>query len=226
MDCLEGMKLMPDHSIDAIIADLPYGVLNRQNHAARWDQKIPLAPLWEQYLRVTKPDSPIILFAQGMFTAELVLSQPKLWRYNLVWHKDRSSGHLNANRMPLRQHEDILVFYRRLPVYHPQMMPCPPERRNHGRRKTEGFTNRCYGGIKLAPGAHRRRQISDIGHIGAEGTQERCILPPHTETCGIVGISDTDLHRRGRHRAGQLYRFWDNGCRSSPSRTALHRFRD
>ena len=113
-----------------MIADLPYGVLNRQNSAAQWDQKIPLAPLWEQYLRITKPDSPIILFAQGMFTAELVLSQPKLWRYNLVWHKDRVSGHLNANRMPLRQHEDILVFYRKLPVYHPQMTPCPPEKRN------------------------------------------------------------------------------------------------
>lgn len=62
-----------------------------------------------------------------MFTAELVLSQPKLWRYNLVWHKDRVSGHLDANRMPMRQHEDIVVFYRKLPVYHPQMIPCPPE---------------------------------------------------------------------------------------------------
>lgn len=151
MDCLEGMKQIADRSVDAVIADLPYGVLNRQNGAARWDQKIPLAPLWEQYLRITKPDSPIILFAQGMFTAELVLSQPKLWRYNLVWHKDRVSGHLNANRMPMRQHEDIVVFYRKLPVYHPQMTPCPPEKRNHDRRKTEGFTNRCYGGMKLAP---------------------------------------------------------------------------
>ena len=129
MDCLEGMKQIADRSVDAVIADLPYGVLNRQNGAARWDQKIPLAPLWEQYLRITKPDSPIILFAQGMFTAELVLSQPKLWRYNLVWHKDRVSGHLNANRMPMRQHEDIVVFYRKLPVYHPQMIPCPPEKR-------------------------------------------------------------------------------------------------
>lgn len=151
MDCLEGMKGIADRSIDAVIADLPYGVLNRQNGAARWDNRIPLKPLWEQYLRITKPDSPIILFAQGMFSAELVLSQPKLWRYNLVWHKDRVSGHLNANRMPLRQHEDILVFYRKLPVYHPQMIPCPPEKRNHGRRKTEGFINRCYGGMKLAP---------------------------------------------------------------------------
>lgn len=150
-DCLEGMKRMESRSVDAVIADLPYGVLNRQNEAARWDNRIPLEPLWKEYKRVTKPDSPIILFAQGMFSAELVLSQPKLWRYNLVWHKDRVSGHLNANRMPLRQHEDILVFYKKLPVYHPQMRPSTPEQRNHGRKVRSDCTNRCYGNMKLTP---------------------------------------------------------------------------
>ena len=81
-----------------------------------------------------------------------MLSQPGIWRYNLVWQKDRVTGHLNANRMPLRQHEDILAFYMKQPVYHPQMTPCPPERRNHGRSMTEGsFTNRCYGEMKLVP---------------------------------------------------------------------------
>ena len=151
MDCIEGMKLMANGSVDAVIADLPYGVLNRSNKAAHWDRQIPLEALWEQYRRITKPGSPVILFAQGIFSARLMLSQPRMWRYNLVWRKDRVTGHLNANRMPLRQHEDIIVFYDRQPVYHPQMTPCPPERRNHGRRKTDGFTNRCYGEMKLAP---------------------------------------------------------------------------
>lgn len=151
MDCLEGMKQIADNSIDAVIADMPYGALNRSNRAAAWDNTIPLDSLWEQYHRITKPDSPVILFGQGLFSARLMLSQPKLWRYNLVWQKDRVTGHLNAKRMPLRQHEDILVFYKRQPVYHPQMTPCPSERRNHGRRKTEGFTNRCYGAMKLSP---------------------------------------------------------------------------
>ena len=152
MDCLEGMSRMPEGSVDAIIADLPYGVLNRGNRSACWDRQIPLGPLWEQYRRIIKPDSPIILFAQGIFSAHLMLSQPGIWRYNLVWQKDRVTGHLNANRMPLRQHEDILVFYMKQPVYHPQMTPCPPERRNHGRSMTEGsFTNRCYGEMKLVP---------------------------------------------------------------------------
>lgn len=152
MDCIEGMKLMADDSVDAVIADLPYGVLNRRNGSAEWDKQIPLEPLWEQYRRITKPGSPIILFAQGIFSARLMLSQPRMWRYNLIWRKDRVTGHLNAKRMPLRQHEDIIVFYDRQPVYHPQMTYCPPERRNHGRRKSgNDFTNRCYGEMKLVP---------------------------------------------------------------------------
>lgn len=152
MDCIEGMKLMADGSVDAVIADLPYGVLNRRNGLAGWDKQIPLEPLWEQYRRITKPGSPIILFAQGIFSARLMLSQPRMWRYNLIWRKDRVTGHLNAKRMPLRQHEDIIVFYDRQPVYHPQMTPCPPERRNHGRRKSgNDFTNHCYGEMKLVP---------------------------------------------------------------------------
>lgn len=151
MDCLKGMKQMADRSVDAIIADLPYGVLNNRNISASWDRQLPLEDLWKEYLRISKPESPIILFGQGMFTAKLMLSQPKIWRYNLVWHKDRVTGYLNANRMPLRQHEDIIVFYRRQPVYHPQMKPCPAEQRNHGRSKTSGFTNRCYGQMSLTP---------------------------------------------------------------------------
>jgi DNA modification methylase len=155
MDCLEGMSLMADGSVDAIITDLPYGVLNRKNKAAEWDRRIPFAPLWEQYRRITKPDSPIILFAQGMFTAELIRSQPDLWKYNLVWMKDRVSGHLNANRMPLRQHEDIVVFYKKLPVYHPQMS-YKPGQKNHPRGMFKRTTNHCYGAMKPT-----RSHISD-----------------------------------------------------------------
>lgn len=96
MDCIEGMKLMANGSVDAVIADLPYGVLNRSNKAAHWDRQIPLEALWKQYRRITKPGSPVILFAQGIFSAQLMLSQPRMWRYNLVWRKDRVTGHLNA----------------------------------------------------------------------------------------------------------------------------------
>ena len=79
-DCLELMKDIPDDSIDAIICDLPYEVLHKNNPSVQWDRLISFDKLWEQYLRVAKPDAPIILFGQGMFTAQLMMSQPKLWR--------------------------------------------------------------------------------------------------------------------------------------------------
>lgn len=120
-DCLVGMKAIPDKSIDCIICDLPYGVLNRSNPQAQWDNIIPIEPLWEQYERVIKDNGAIVLFAQGMFTAQLMMSNPKMWRYNLIWDKiNRSTGFLNANRCPLRIHEDIVVFYKSQPTYNPQ----------------------------------------------------------------------------------------------------------
>lgn len=146
IDCLVGMKEIPDKSIDCIICDLPYEVLNKRNVNALWDRIIPFEPLWEQYERIAKYNAPIILFAQGMFTAQLMMSQPKLWRYNIIWDKDRTSGFLNANRMPLRQHEDIVMFYRALPTYNPQMMKCAPHHRNHDRGRGKHVnTNNCYG---------------------------------------------------------------------------------
>lgn len=120
-DCLIGMRNIPDKSIDCIICDLPYGVLNRNNPSAQWDNIIPIEPLWEQYERVIKDNGAIVLFAQGMFTAQLMMSNPKLWRYNLIWDKiNRATGFLNANRCPLRIHEDIVVFYKSQPTYNPQ----------------------------------------------------------------------------------------------------------
>ena len=118
-DCLVGMKKIPDASVDCIICDLPYGVLNKKSEGGGWDNIIPLEPLWKEYLRITKPNAAIILFCQGMFTAQLMMSQPKLWKYNLIWSKQRVTGFLNANKMPLRSHEDIAVFYRKQPVYNP-----------------------------------------------------------------------------------------------------------
>ena len=145
-DCLLGMQRIPERSIDCVICDLPYGVLNQNNEAARWDVPIPFEPLWEQYRRIVKQNGAIILFAQGMFTAELMLSNPKMWRYNLIWNKDRTTGFLNANRMPLRCHEDIVVFYKKLPTYNPQMeQGIPNHSRGKGKHKE---TNNCYGSYK------------------------------------------------------------------------------
>ena len=152
MDCLEGMKMIPDGSIDAVICDLPYEVLHKNNPNAQWDRQIPFEPLWEQYKRVTKPNAAIVLFAQGMFTAQLMMSQPKMWRYNLIWDKVLKSGFLNSKRMPLRQHEDICVFYNHLPTYNPQMTKCEPHKRNHSKGNGQHRkVNRCYGDFIETP---------------------------------------------------------------------------
>jgi site-specific DNA-methyltransferase (adenine-specific)/modification methylase len=144
MDCLEGMKQIPDGTVDAVICDLPYGVLNGESEGGSWDSIIPFEPLWAEYRRVCKPTAAIVLFAQGMFTADLMHSNPKMWRYNLIWKKgDRASGFLNANRMPLRNHEDIVIFYDKLPTYNPQMRTgFPNHTRGHGGGKLK---NGCYG---------------------------------------------------------------------------------
>lgn len=145
-DCLEGMKRIPDGSMDCIICDLPYEVLNKGNEHAQWDRIIPFEPLWEQYERVIKDNGAIVLFAQGMFTAKLMMSNERLWRYNLIWNKIAPTGFLNANRMPLRRHEDICVFYKTLPKYNPQMEKCEPHRHNHDKGSMKGNPkNRCYG---------------------------------------------------------------------------------
>ena len=151
-DCLDIMQDIPDKSVDAIICDLPYQVLNKSNPNAKWDKIIPFEPLWKQYERIIKDNGAIILFGQGMFTAQLMMSNPKLWRYNLIWSKGRVTGFLNANRMPMRCHEDICVFYKKLPTYNPQMEKCEPHQRNHGRGSVmRGMTNNCYGKFTSTP---------------------------------------------------------------------------
>lgn len=114
-DCLEVMKLINDATIDLILCDLPYGVTKN-----KWDSVIDMKNLWSEYERVIKTNGAIILFGQDKFSATLMLSNAKLHRYNLIWEKTTPTGHLNAKKMPLRSHEDLLVFYKKLPTYNPQ----------------------------------------------------------------------------------------------------------
>jgi len=120
-DCLERMKEIPDGSADMILADLPYGTTN-----CDWDVLIPLDQLWEQYWRVVKPNGAVVLFSQMPFSAEMVCSNLKTFRYEWIWWKTRPVGFLNAKRMPLRAHENILVFYKKLPTYNPQKWISKP----------------------------------------------------------------------------------------------------
>lgn len=115
-DCLKKMKDIPDESVDMILCDLPYGMTQNA-----WDSYIPLDLLWEQYLRVIKRNGAIALTSNGVFTAKLILSQEKLFKYKWVWEKSKPTNFLNAKKQPLRKHEDVCIFYQRQPTYHPQM---------------------------------------------------------------------------------------------------------
>ena len=115
-DCLEGMKRIDDKSIDMILCDLPYGMTYN-----KWDTVIPLDKLWEQYERIIKDNGAIVLTAQTPFDKVLGTSNLKMLRYEWIWEKENATGFLNAKKQPLRKHENILVFYKRLPLYNPQM---------------------------------------------------------------------------------------------------------
>ena len=117
MDCLEGMKEIEDGSIDMILCDLPYGTT-----ACKWDAIIPFEPLWEQYERIVKPNGAIVLTASQPFTTSLISSNYKMFKYCWVWDKKIPGGMSYARYQPMRQHEDILVFYKGRPVYNPQMV--------------------------------------------------------------------------------------------------------
>lgn len=120
-DCIEVMRHLPNGCIDMVLCDLPYGTT--QN---KWDSIVPLDELWAEYKRIVKPNGAIVLTSQGLFTAMLVMSQPKMFKYKWVWEKSKPTNFLNAKKQPLRKHEDVCVFYQRQPVYNPQMTEGEP----------------------------------------------------------------------------------------------------
>ena len=140
-DCLEEMKNIPDKSIDMILCDLPYGTT--QN---KWDSVIPLEPLWEQYKRIIKDNGAIVLFAQTPFDKVLGASNLKMLKYEWIWEKQQGTGFLNAKKMPLKKHENILVFYKKLPIYNPQMIgnEIRTIKRNKNGKTTDNYGKFTY----------------------------------------------------------------------------------
>jgi site-specific DNA-methyltransferase (adenine-specific) len=141
-DCLEILPKMPDQSIDMVLCDLPYGCT--QN---KWDSLINLPELWLQYKRLIKPNGVIVLTAQGAFTAKLINSNLEWFKYKIVWIKSKATNFLNANKQPLRRHEDICIFYKKQPCYQPQMTSGTPYdrgMRKDNRSDTYGLYKESY----------------------------------------------------------------------------------
>lgn len=160
-DCFELMKEIPDGSIDMILCDLPYGVT-----ANKKDKTIPFEPLWKEYERIIKPNGAVVLFGQGTFYVDLVNSNRKLFKYDLVWNKQLTSGFLNAKRMPLRQHEQIAVFYKKLPTYNPQFSKGKPLHSKGQAYKNKEIKNQNYG----------KFEVTDDSRAGSEEKYPTSIL--------------------------------------------------
>jgi site-specific DNA-methyltransferase (adenine-specific) len=146
-DCLSdgGMALIPDKSIDMILCDLPYGTT-----ACKWDTILPFDKLWAQYERVIKDNGAIVLTASQPFTSALVISNPKLFRYEWIWEKTMASNFALARKQPFKKHENILVFYKKLPLYNPQMEAGAPykDNRSDGSRNASVGVEKC---VKRVP---------------------------------------------------------------------------
>lgn len=134
-DCLEEMKRIPDGSVDMILTDPPYGTT-----ACKWDSIIPLEPMWEQLKRIIKPNGAIVMTASQPFTTTLIASNIKQFKYCWVWEKESGTGFLNAKKQPLRNTEDVIVFYKKPPLYNPQMRKgFKPYTCKQGEKKTDNY---------------------------------------------------------------------------------------
>lgn len=146
-DCLEGMKRIPDGSVDMILCDLPYGTT-----ACSWDEIIPFDLLWEQYERVIKDNGAIVLTGAEPFSSKLRLSKIKLFRYDWVWEKTVAPNFMMSHKQPLKKHELISVFYKNQPNYNPHMEKGEPYKDNRTSRyaKAESASkDTIYGEVLL-----------------------------------------------------------------------------
>lgn len=170
-DCLELMpKFVDNKSIDMIFCDLPYGTTRN-----KWDSVIDLPTLWSEYERVIKDNGAIVLFAQTPFDKVLGASNLKLLKYEWIWEKDRASGHLNAKKMPMKAHENLLVFYKKLPTYNPQKTTGHKPSNTSGRRLKE-TTN--YGKFEqIISGGQTTRYPRSVQKVNVVNSQHGIVHP-------------------------------------------------
>ena len=174
-DCLEEMPKLADKSIDMILCDLPYGTT-----ACKWDTVIPFEPLWKQYKRLIKDNGAIVLTASQPFTSALVMSNPKMFKYEWIWDKMKGSGSMLAKIMPLKSHENILVFSKERTKYYPILEQADKKNiRDREKNFSKPLSNEIYGELS-----------------GYTGTKEDSTRKPKT----IISISSqaNELHQGKR----------------------------
>lgn len=139
-DCIDLLADLAENSVDMVLCDLPYGTTQ-----CKWDTPLDLNALWDHYRRVVKPSGAIVLFAQTPFDKVLGASNLQDLKYEWIWEKTHATGHLNAKKMPMKAHENILVFYRQLPTYNPQKTTGHPPTNHNIRRISTQNNTALYG---------------------------------------------------------------------------------
>lgn len=209
-NCLDVMKDIPDCSVDMILCDLPYGIT--QN---KWDSVIPFDSLWLEYNRIIKDNGAIVLFGQGLFSSRLACSNEKMFRYRLIWEKTKAGGFLNANRMPMQSHEELNVFYKKLPTYNPQMSEGEPYKRisvtngdgkNYGKFSRIGMKKENCGTrfprsvIRFKNDNHNsmhptQKPIELLQYLIKTYTNEGDVVMDNCMGCGSTGVACKNTNR-------------------------------
>lgn len=166
-DCLELMDNIADASVDLLLVDLPYGTTQ-----CKWDQIIPFDELWPIYNRIVKKNGAMIFTSTQPFTSVLVGSNIKNFKYTWVWEKSKATGYLNAKKMPMRAHEDICVFYRKPPVYNPQMTQGTPYNKGKAHRPTDVYGKQVSVLVKNDTGLRYPRTVQYFKTAESESKQK------------------------------------------------------
>lgn len=162
-DCIEVMKMFKDSSVDMVMVDPPYGTTRN-----KWDDIIPLEPMWKQLNRICKTNAAMVFTTAEPFTSKLIMSNTKYFKYDIIWEKTVASGQLNVKYMPLRVHENVLVFYRKKPTYNEQKTKGSPYS-----IKRSIKTEQCYGtqkdNSKINEGYRHAKSVIKISNPRVKG---------------------------------------------------------
>lgn len=156
-DCFEVMPTIPEGSIDLVLCDLPYG-----STANPWDVVLPFDRLWSAYLRVAKPSAAFVLFGTGLFTARLALSNERMYKHEIIWHKSKSGSGFTAKFRPVAKHENIIVFGRGRVTYNPQMLPGKPYARDDRGHKTNNMQYGLRGKVRRNDGTRHPGSVQFV----------------------------------------------------------------
>lgn len=177
-DCLERMKELPSGSVDMILTDPPYGTT-----ACKWDSIIPLEPMWEQLKRIIKPNGAIVMTSQTPFDKVLGASNLPMLKYEWIWGKTAATGHLNAKKMPMKAHENVLVFYSKPPTYNPQKTSGHSP--VHSYSKGNNADGECYGNTKaISGGGSTERYPRSIQEFKSD--KQTCRLHPTQKPVSLM----------------------------------------